>query len=65
VRLAPPRQVSYDIGTVAFLIGLGLVVAPHPFRRQLSFRSAAVFLVALACVGHVLWALFDPWRRSP
>ena len=56
----------YDIGLFALLIGLALVVAPHHFACiQDYFRVAAVILVGLACLGHVLWARLDPWLRTP
>jgi hypothetical protein len=52
----------YDVGLFALLIGLALVVAPHHVAGiQDYFRLAAVILALLACLGHLVWLMLDPW----
>jgi hypothetical protein len=48
----------YDIGLLALLAGLGLVVVPlHYVGREAGFRWAAVGLALCACVVEFVWKL--------
>jgi hypothetical protein len=55
----------YDIGLLALLAGLGLVVVPlHGVGREAGFRWAAVGLALCACVVEFVWKLRESWWRS-
>jgi hypothetical protein len=55
----------YDIGLLALLAGLGLVVVPlHYVGREAGFRWAAAALALCACVIEFIWKLRESWWRS-
>jgi hypothetical protein len=55
----------YDIGLLALLAGLGLVVVPlHYVGREAGFRWAAVALALCAFMVEFIWKLRESWWRS-
>jgi hypothetical protein len=52
----------YDLGLVAVLAGLALVVVPYRVTGiQACFRWAAFWLACAACLGEFVWLVLDPW----
>lgn len=55
----------YDIGLLALLAGLGLVVAPlHDTGGEAGFRWTAACVALCACVVQFVWKLRESWWRS-
>ena len=58
-------RVTYNLGILALLAGLGLGLAPpHGRGFQENLRWAAVIVAFAACAGEALWIVTASWRRS-